>query len=124
MDKVEEHIYNYEGEQREILLQLHNLMLSFPHVVAKFRYKVPMYYRKSWICYLLAKKDGSVELSFTRALELADENKLLDFKDRKQVASIGLQSLSDINQEVMALLQEALLLDETVPYTKKWFGKK
>lgn len=124
MDKVEEHIYQFEGEQREILLQLHNLMLSFPHVVAKFRYKVPMYYRKSWICYLLSNKDGSVDLSFTRALELADENKLLDFKDRKMVASVQISSLAEINQELMMLIQEALLLDETVPYTKKWFGKK
>ncbi|WP_282015335.1 DUF1801 domain-containing protein [Marinifilum flexuosum] len=123
MDKVEEYIYNFEGEQREILLQLHNLMLSFPHVVAKYRYKVPFYYRKAWICYLLPNKDGTVDLSFTRALEFADENKLLDFRDRKMVGSICLSRLTDINQDVMLLIQEALLIDDTVPYTKKWFGR-
>jgi hypothetical protein len=124
MDKIEEYIYNFEGEQREILLQLHNLLLSFPHVVAKYKYKIPFYYRKSWICYLLANKDGSVDLSFTRALELADDNKLLDFRGRKMVASICISSIQDLNQEVIILIQEALLLDDTVPYTKKWFGKK
>jgi hypothetical protein len=124
MDKIEEYIYNFEGEQREILLQLHNLLLSFPHIVAKYKYKIPFYYRKSWICYLLANKDGSVDLSFTRALELADDNKLLDFRGRKMVASICISSIQDLNQEVIILIQEALLLDDTVPYTKKWFGKK
>ena len=123
MDKVEEYIYEFSGGQREILWQLHNLLLSYPHVVAKYRYKIPFYYRKSWICYLLPRKDGSVELSFTRALELADEYKLLDFKDRKMVASVSIKQTSDITQELITLIQEALLLDETVPYTKKWFGR-
>jgi len=123
MDKVEEYIYNCEGEQQEILLQLHNLLLSFPHVIAKFKYKVPFYYRKSWVCYLLANKNGTVELSFTRATELNDDQKILDFKDRKMVASVCLSKPSDINENIHAIIQEALLLDDTVPYTKKWFGK-
>ncbi|NOU58747.1 DUF1801 domain-containing protein [Marinifilum caeruleilacunae] len=123
MDHIEEYIYNCEGEQREILLQVHQLLLSYPHVVAKYKYKTPFYYRKSWICYLLANKNGSVDLSFTRALEFADENKKLDFRDRKMVGSICLSKLTDINEDVMLLIQEALLIDDTVPYTKKWFGK-
>lgn len=123
MDKVEEYIYNCEGEQQEILLQLHNLLLSFPHVVAKFKYKVPFYYRKSWVCYILANKNGTVELSFTRATELNDDLKVLDFKDRKMVASVSLSKPSDINDNIVSIIQEALILDDTVPYTKQWFGK-
>jgi hypothetical protein len=116
MDKVEEFIYCHEGKQREILLFFHNLLLSFPMVTAKFQYKLPFYYRKTWFCYLNPTKNGGVELSFIRGRELADEHGLLDFKNRKKVGSIPIQELSDITTEIHALIQETLLLDETVPY--------
>jgi hypothetical protein len=116
MDTVEEFIYGHEGKQREILLYFHNLLLSFPMVTVKFQYKLPFYYRKTWFCYLHPTKNGKVELSFIRGRELADEHGLLDFKNRKKVGSIPIRELSDITPEIHALIQEALLLDETTPY--------
>lgn len=120
MDACLDYIYEREGDQQAIMLHLHELLTSYPDVSGKMRYKIPFYYRKSWICYLNPTKDGSVELAFTRANELSNEQGLLDFKDRKQVAGITYAKAADIQDDVLhEILQEALLLDEEVKYASK-----
>jgi hypothetical protein len=45
---------------------------------------------------------------------------LLIFKGRKQVGGITLESIKDIPEEALhELIQEALLLDEQLPYAAK-----
>lgn len=111
-------IESHTGERRDLLLALHEFMLSFPQVTAKIRHRVPFYYRKHWICYLNPLKNESVELCFVRANELSNAQGLLDFKDRVQVAGITLRRASDIPEDALfELLHEALLLDDT-PYRK------
>ena len=63
-------IYNHEGPQRAIMLYLHELLVNEMGLEAKLRYKIPFYYRKSWICYLNPVKPDSIELAFTRGNEL------------------------------------------------------
>ena len=63
------------------------------------------------------QKNGGIELAFTRAKELSNENGLLDFQDRKQVAGIILHSLADLENKSVAIreiLQEAFILDESI----------
>ena len=118
-------IEQYEGDQKEILLYFHNVFLSFPEIEDKIRYRVPFYYRKSWICYLNPTKKGGIDLAFVRANELSNEQGLLDFKDRKQVATVEFFKVKEIPEDtVNAVFQEALLLDETVPYTVRKSQKK
>ncbi len=62
MNPCLDYIYQREGNQQEIMLHLHELLTSYPEVSGKIRYKIPFYYRKSWICYLNPTKYGSVEL--------------------------------------------------------------
>lgn len=120
-------IYNFVDDlptdQKQIVVYLHQLLESYPGVTSKIRYRIPFYFKKSWLCYLNPiKKGDGVELAFTRANELANESGLLDFKDRKQVAGITLSSmeqLQSLEQEIHFLLQEALLLDETTKYSVK-----
>lgn len=120
MDACLDYIYQLEGDQQEMMLQLHELLTSYPEVSGKIRYKIPFYYRKSWICYLNPLKDGGVELAFTRANELSNEQGLLDFKNRKQVAGIAFAKVGDINENILhEIFQEALLLDEEVNYASK-----
>lgn len=120
MEAVEDFIYRYEGQQRELLLQLHQVLTEELNLSPKIRYKIPFYYNRSWICYLNPTKQGTVELAFTRGNELSNAQGLLDSKGRQQVFSIEITSLSDIQNEALhEVWQEAILLDETVPYASK-----
>lgn len=114
---VEIYIDELEGEQKLIANRLHDLMLTFPEVTHKIRYKVPFYYRKSWVCYINPIKNEGIEFCFLRANELSNESGILDFKKRKQVAGIAIYDHNDIDQgSIIEVLNEAFLLDEKVKY--------
>jgi hypothetical protein len=120
MDDVSAFIQEKRGQQKLILQYFHQLMTSNPGVVAKLRYKIPFYYRKSWIFYLNPVKNEGIELVFLRANELSNEQGLLESRDRKQVKGIIFYKLSDIpEQAIYEIIQEALLLDESVAYASK-----
>ncbi|MEM6263780.1 MAG: DUF1801 domain-containing protein [Bacteroidota bacterium] len=120
MEAVFEFICSHPSPQREILEHLHELLVSFPQVETKIRYKIPFYYRKSWICYLNPVKNKGIEIAFLRGNELADEEKLLSFNGRKQVAGLSLYQLADIPEPGLErLLHEAIILDDTVKYASK-----
>jgi hypothetical protein len=111
-------------DQRAIMEHLHQMLTSLPGVTAALKFKIPFYYCHSWICYLNPEKKGGVELAFTRANELSNEQGLLDFRGRKQVGGIVFQKTKDIPEEaVLEIVQEALLLDEEVPYASKRKGR-
>lgn len=87
MDPVENFIYQFEGQQREVLIFLHNLLLQEPKITTKIRFKIPFYYRKHWVCYLNPKKNGTVEFSFIRGNELSNEQGLLESKVSRRTGS-------------------------------------
>jgi len=123
MYPVEEFIYNYEGNQREIMLFFHQTLVSEFNLRPKISYKIPFYYRKSWICYLNPVKEDGVEFAFPRGNELSNEQGLLEEKGRQQVRGIVFKELSDIPfQTLKEILQEAIVLDEKIPY--KSYRKK
>jgi len=126
MSSVEAFIIEKEGHQQAVLQFLNDLMMSTPEVTSKIRYKVPFYYRKSWICYLNpTKKPIGIELVFLRGNELSNEQGLLDAKGRKQVAGVHFEKVADIPIEtLLEVIQEAIWLDETIPYTSKRARKK
>ena len=120
MGDVDYYIQNHEKTIKTILEILNAAIMKFPGVISKIRYKIPFYYKKSWICYLNPQKSGGVELAFTRGNELADEQGILERKGRKQVKSITYQSIKDIDEASLnIILQEAMLLDDHVPYASK-----
>jgi hypothetical protein len=114
---IEAFMEGQPAEIRPLLYQLHGLIASFPGVYGKIAYKIPFYYRKSWICYLNPLRGGGVELAFTRGNELHDESGLLEARGRTQVRGICFQRPSDIDTSLIeAWMQQALLLDAAVPY--------
>jgi hypothetical protein len=116
--EVMDFIYEQDERRREIMLHLHNLLISFPEVTSKIAYKIPFYYRKSWICYLNPEKGGGIELGFTRGKELSNIQGLLEPKGRKQVAGITISSVDAIPEGALVeIINEAIILDETVPYS-------
>lgn len=117
---VEDFNFGYEGATRAMLQYLDSLITQYPNVTSKIRYKIPFYFRKSWVCYLNPRKDGAVELAFPRGNELMDEGGLLEAKDRKQVRSVTFKTLDDIDDlAIQQALNEAFLLDDHVSYASK-----
>ena len=121
MSPVEAFIIEREGSQQVILQFLHDLLMSTPEVTNKIRYKIPFYYRKSWICYLSPiKKTQGIELAFIRGNELSNEQGLLEAKGRKQVMGVTFHSVDEIPiTTLLEVIQEAIYLDDTMPYASK-----
>lgn len=118
--KVEDFFFDYEEKQQEIMLVLHDLFVHDYRLAPKMRYDLPFYYGKSWICYLNPLKNHHVELAFTRGNELSKGQDLLESKGRKQVWSLEIDDpLSMPIYAIQKILQEAILLDEEVPYASK-----
>ena len=116
MTPVEAFITELEGHQKEIMLYLHSYLEGL-NLKSKIRYRIPFYFGRSWICYLNPKKNDKIELAMLRGNELSNAQGILDFKGRSQVAGITLGSLDDIPVDLLEeLMQEAILLDETVKY--------
>lgn len=123
MSAVEDFIFRHEGNQREIMLYFHRMLTSFPTVTTAIKYRLPFYDQNTWVCYLSPLKNGKVSLSFIRGYELSNEQGLLESKGRKQVLSIDFESVDEIPKEaIREIINEALFLDETVPYQPK--GKR
>jgi len=119
MQEVKDFIYSYEGEQKEIMLFFHQLLLEL-NLYAKISYGIPFYYKKSWICYMNPRKNGSIEFAFTRGNELSNSQGILNDKGRKQVSSTEVKRLKEIPLEsIQEIIHEAILLDNNVPYSVK-----
>lgn len=117
MTEVEDFIYSQKGNTKIILQYLHDYLIAQPAVTAKIRFRIPFYYRKTWVCYLNPRKDDSVEFCFIRGRELSNDQGLLDHKNRKMVSSVNFKSVKDIpKQALYETIQEALILDESVPF--------
>jgi hypothetical protein len=115
MDAVEGYILDRESPQQEIMFRLHEMLLEYPGMHTRIRYRIPFYDRNSWICYLSPKKAGRVELAFIYGNRLSNEQGLLEAHGRKQVAGISFSSVREIEeQKVREVILEAILLDEAM----------
>jgi len=113
MDSVQNYILEQSEDNQKIMLFFHELLMSFPEVTNKIRYKIPFYYRKSWVLYLNPQKTKGVEICFIHGQKLSNEHNLLERKDRKQIAGITFKKISEIPEEIIfEIIQEAFLLDD------------
>lgn len=120
MSKVTSFIDEQEDDQREVMFFLHRYLTEELELTDKMRYDIPFYYGRSWICYLNPTKNGAVEFAFIRGNELSNEQGLLDSRGRKQVYGVEFEKMEDIPFELLEeVIQEAILLDETVAYQSK-----
>ncbi len=95
MNPVENYIYHREDPEKEIMIILHDLFLEMG-LVPKIRFKIPMYYHQSWICYVNPLKKGGVELCFLHGYKLDDPSGILDSKGRKIVCGISIRNPNQI----------------------------
>ena len=120
MSSVDLFIQGLDDPQRSLMIYLDHLLMQIPELTSKIRYRIPFYYRKSWICYLNPIKRQGIELVFIRGNELSNEQGILDPKGRKQVSGLEIYRSNDIPFTALhEVIQEALILDESVPYASK-----
>lgn len=106
------------AKQSNTIMLLHNMIMENPGLEIKKRWKLPFYFRKSWICYFNILKNGEVEWAFVRGNELSNELGWLEDRGRKQIYSVSFSGPEDIDMtKANIYFQEALLLDEHVKYT-------
>jgi len=119
----QDYLLDLEGTPRALMEQLAGRILQFPEVVCKIRYRIPFFYRHSWVCYLNPVKGGGVELAFLYGHQLTDPFGLLEARGRKMVKGIRLYELAQLPGEPLEeLIAEALILDDTLRQERS--GKK
>ena len=92
-----------------------------PHTQEKISYTVPYFYFYGPLCYLNPALDG-VDLSFVNGKKLSNEQKLLEDKNRKTVASIRFHSLAEVEEreeQIRQILNEAAILNQYLHNLKK-----
>jgi len=120
MSNLIDHIESLDNQQKDITLFLHDWLTVEYNLEPKYRFKIPFYYQNTWICYLNPIKNDGIEFNFVRARELLGIDELLDFRGRKMVAGICLYDVKRIPLSGLGLIiEEAILLDESTPYTFK-----
>lgn len=116
---INEFISDYSKKQQAIILRLHRDLIDL-NLRSEYKFKLPFYYKRSWICYLNPTKQDTVELAFTRGNELSNAYDFLEKKGRRQVYGIEIINVKDCSMEgVISTIHEAILLDEKVPYASK-----
>ena len=113
MNGINQFILGLDGQQKAIVSYLHYRLTDHHGLTQHIKYEIPMYYQKSWVCYLNPIKKNGVELAFLKGHRLSNEQGILTMKNRKLVAGIDLFSIENLpEKEIDEIIQEALILDE------------
>jgi uncharacterized protein YdhG (YjbR/CyaY superfamily) len=122
MNDVQEYIASQRISKKEIMSVLRSWILDLgPHTQEKISYTVPYFYFYGPLCYLNPAMDG-VDLSFAHGKKLSNEQKLLENKNRKTVASIRFHSLAEVEEreeQIRQILNEAAILNQYLHNLKK-----
>lgn len=124
---INQYLLDIPFHQKEIMEVLRNLILNAaPGVEETFSYKIPFYKYYSWLCYLNKTKSG-VDFCFTKGNQLSNSQGLLEFRNRKQIASIEIKSLRMFYEKEIQLneiLQEAIWINQQIKNTSKITKKR
>ncbi len=113
--------------EQAICAILRQLILDhFPELQEKFSYGAPFYHLNSRVCFLYPASlpysgiETGVNFGLNRGHLLSNEDGMLEFADRKEVAYIHLEKPGDIQtNRILEILHEAILLDEAMATNKK-----
>lgn len=113
MKTIDDFLFSCEAPQRTIIALMHHRLTDIHDLQVQMSYGIPMYRRKTWVCYLNPIKKGGVELAFVKGHLLSNEQGLLQRKKRKYVAGIELYTVESIPERpIDEIVQEALILDD------------
>ncbi|MEL6627574.1 MAG: hypothetical protein AAFQ83_09230 [Bacteroidota bacterium] len=112
-NEVHDFLASLDPLRLQLVSSLGDLMGNQLELTCKLRYKVPFFYRHSWICYLNPIKPHGIEWVFIHGKQLTNTHGLLDHKDRKQVSGITMTAWDNNQTDLyLEILHEALILDE------------
>jgi len=112
MKPVDQYFLNQKEPYQSIMLYVREVILSaLPEVEEKFSYKIPFYncHDKPMLYLNILKGKNYVDVAFVQGILLEKKFPLLkDHNKRKQVRSLQLKTLDDLDQEnFIKLLREA-----------------
>ena len=115
MKPVDEYFINQKEPYQSIMLYIRNVILNtLPEVEEKYSYKIPFYNigNKPMIYLNILKGKDYVDVAFVQGILLEKQFPILKNENkRKQVRSIQLKTLEDLNQDnFVELLHEAYIL--------------
>lgn len=103
MKPVDEYFYNQEEPYQSIMLYVRSVILNvLPEVEEKYSYKIPFYncHKKPMIYLNILKGKDYVDVAFVQGILLEKDFPVLkNDNKRKQVRSIQLKTLEDLDQE-------------------------
>ena len=112
---IDDYIDSQTPEHQAIFQLLRDLVLdSAPYIQEGISWNVPFFHYRGGICYF-SKFNKVPYIAFVKGFALSDEAGLLEAKDRKQVKSLSIHSLADLQSKKTYLqetLQGALLWNE------------
>lgn len=116
MNPVATYFFNLEEPYQGVALYLRALIKkTIPDIVENSKWGLPFYdYNGKYMCYInYRKKTGVVDLSFIQGIHLKSHPEILvNGENRKQIRSVPLSSLEQVNeQQLVALLKEAMALN-------------
>lgn len=124
LDYIEE---TNPAEVRQLLLSAHHFLQETlpPFATCSIKWKIPFYNLHRHFCYLNRHKDH-ITLGFSRGYLLSPHPKLLGEKENlKQVRYLEIFSFEDLySKTLQQILQEAILLDESLGNAKSKFKRK
>jgi uncharacterized protein YdhG (YjbR/CyaY superfamily) len=122
MNAVQEYIAELRPSQKEMMSVLRRWILDLgPHAQEKISYTVPYFYFYGPLCYLNPATDG-IDIGFAHGKKLSNEQKLLEYKNRKVVATIRFHSVAEMEEQeeqVRQILNEAAILNQYLHQQKK-----
>ncbi len=124
MTASEEYIFNQQEPFQSIMLRVRAIIFNtVPIIEEKLNYKIPFYnYNNKPVLYLnVLKNTNYVDIAFVQGVLLEDSYpQLKNYKNRKQVRSLQIKSLTEFNEQMFAqLLQDAVRFIEISK--KPWF---
>ncbi len=113
MNPIENFIWGLDGNQKAIVSFLDHHLRDHHNLESKINWKIPTYFRKSWVCYLNPIRNDGIELAFLKGKHLSNAQGLLQNKGRKLVAGIDFYSINTIQLPLInEIIYEALILDD------------
>jgi hypothetical protein len=124
MKPVDDYFFNQSEPYQSIMLYVRSVILkTLPEIEERYSYRIPFYnYKKKPMIYInVLKGTDYVDVAFVQGILLESEFPILkDYNKRKQVRSVQLKSIEDLDElEFVKLLNSAV--DSIKNSKKAWF---
>ena len=124
MNPINDYIFKQEEPYQSIMIYVRSIIVkALPEVQEKFSYRIPffMHENKPMIYFNVLKGTDFVDIAFVQGILLEEKySKLKNYNNRKQVRSLQIKSIEEIDEfMLMQLIKDAAIQIENSK--KAWF---